>query len=107
MVSSVQPGSPADKAGVQAGDIIVGFGTGKVKSSADLPLLVGNAPIGTQVPLKLLRAGAEKTLDVTIAKLDNEDEEASPVASTARRKWHVRLGGFQRNSEELKDPQAG
>ncbi|QTR47404.1 DegQ family serine endoprotease [Thiothrix litoralis] len=79
LVSSVQPGSPADKAGVQAGDIIVGFGTGKVKSSADLPLLVGNTPIGTQVPLKLLRAGAEKTLDVTIAKLDNGDEDAAPV----------------------------
>lgn len=81
LVSSVQPGSPADKAGVQAGDVIVGFGTGKVKSSADLPLLVGNTPIGTQVPLKLLRAGGEKTLDVTIAKLDSGDEEAAPVVA--------------------------
>lgn len=75
LVSSVQAGSPAAKAGLQVGDLIVGFGTGKVKSSSDLPLLVGNAPIGTQVPVYVLRAGTEKTLDVTIAKLDSTEAE--------------------------------
>jgi serine protease Do len=79
LVSSVQAGSPAAKAGLQVGDLIVGFGTGKVKSSSDLPLLVGNAPIGTQVPVKVLRAGTEKTLDVTIAKLDSTEAETSLI----------------------------
>lgn len=102
LVSSVQPGSPADKAGVQAGDIITGFGTGKVKSSADLPLLVGNTPIGTQVPLKLLRGGTEKTLDVTIAKLDSEDGDASPVASAQGESGMLGLAVSGLASEELK-----
>lgn len=102
LVSNVQPDSPAEKAGVQAGDIIVGFGTGKVKSSADLPLLVGNTPIGTQVPLKLLRAGAEKTLDVTIAKLDSGDEEVSPVVASSD-SGSLGLGVSSLSSRDLKD----
>ena len=102
LVSSVQAGSPADKAGVQAGDVIVGFGEGKVKSSSDLPLLVGNTPVGTQVPLKLLRAGAEKTLNVTIAKLGDDKEETSPVAKTQGESGMLGLMVSTLSSEELK-----
>ncbi|WGZ93252.1 MAG: DegQ family serine endoprotease [Candidatus Thiothrix putei] len=100
LVSSVQPGSPADKAGVQAGDVIIGFGEGKVKSSSDLPLLVGNTPVGTQVPLKLLRAGAEKSLDVTIAKL-GDDEDVSPVATTPSESGMLGVAVATLSSEEL------
>jgi serine protease Do len=69
LVSSVELDSPADKAGIQAGDVITGFGTGAVKSASDLPLLVGNTPVGTSVAVKILRAGAEKTMDVTVEQL--------------------------------------
>lgn len=103
LVSSVEAGSPADKAGVQAGDIIVGFGTGKVKSSSDLPLLVGNTPVGTQVPLKLMRAGAEKTLDVTIAKLDSKDNNASPSVATQGEAGLLGLAASALSSDELKN----
>lgn len=102
LVSNVQLGSPADKAGVQTGDVIVGFGEGKVKSSADLPLLVGNTPVGTQVPLKLLRAGAEKTLNVTIAKLGGDEEEAAPAAKTQGDSGMLGLMVSTLSSEELK-----
>ncbi|HPY42181.1 MAG TPA: Do family serine endopeptidase, partial [Thiolinea sp.] len=73
LVASVQPSSPADKAGVQAGDIIVGFNNMDVNSADHLPLLVGTTNIGSTVPLKVLRSGAEKTLNVTIEKLTDKD----------------------------------
>ncbi|WP_298610218.1 DegQ family serine endoprotease [uncultured Thiothrix sp.] len=73
LVASVQPASPADKAGVQAGDIIVGFNNTEVNSADHLPLLVGTTGIGSTVPLKVLRAGAEKTLNVTIEKLADKN----------------------------------
>lgn len=83
LVGSVEPGGPADKAGIQAGDVIIGFGSGEVKSASDLPLLVGNTPVGTKVPVKILRSGAEKTLDVSVDELANADGKVSkPLAAT-------------------------
>jgi serine protease Do len=73
LVSSVEPGGPADKAGIQAGDVISGFGSGAVNSASDLPLLVGNTPVGTRVAVKILRGGAEKTLDVSVDELADAD----------------------------------
>nr|CAA6823589.1 MAG: HtrA protease/chaperone protein [uncultured Thiotrichaceae bacterium] len=74
LVSNVQPSSPADVAGVQAGDIIVGFDQSEVESANHLPLLVGTTPIGKQVGLTVLRNGAEKSLKVKIQKLQDDNE---------------------------------
>ncbi|MEZ5536318.1 MAG: DegQ family serine endoprotease [Thiolinea sp.] len=74
LVANVQPSSPADKAGVQAGDIIVGFDNNEVDSANHLPLLVGSTPIGKQVDLTVLRNGAEKSLKVKIDRLQDDDE---------------------------------
>lgn len=81
LVANVQPSSPADLAGVQAGDIIVGFDSADVDSANHLPLLVGTTPIGKQVPLVVLRDGAEKTLQVKIDRLKDENEVVKVSAS--------------------------
>ena len=81
LVANVQPSSPADMAGVQAGDIIVGFDSADVDSANHLPLLVGTTPIGKQVPLKVLRNGAEKTLKVKIERLKDDNESLKVSAS--------------------------
>ena len=84
LVASVLPASPADKAGVQAGDIIVGFNNTEVNSADHLPLLVGTTGIGSTVPLKVLRNGAEKMLNVTIEKLADKDAgEAQELAQNS------------------------
>ena len=84
LVASVQPSSPADKAGVQAGDIIVGFNNTEVNSADHLPLLVGSTNIGTTVPLKVLRNGAEKVVNVTIEKLaDKGGEDTQEVTQNS------------------------
>jgi serine protease Do len=72
LVASVQPDSPADKAGIQAGDVITQFAGSPVKSVSDLPLLVGNTPVGTKVQATVMRAGSEKTLGVTVEQLAGE-----------------------------------
>lgn len=103
LVASVQPGSPADKAGVQAGDIITGFGSGAVKSASDLPLLVGNTPVGTQVPIKVLRAGSEKSLDVTIAKLEDKDGDSPKLAAAQGESGMLGLAVSTLSASNLKD----
>ncbi|MBU0655130.1 MAG: DegQ family serine endoprotease [Gammaproteobacteria bacterium] len=102
LVASVQPGSPADKAGLQAGDIITGFGEGVVNSASDLPLLVGNTPVGKQVPVKILRAGMAKTVNVTIDKLASKDGEPAKLADAKVEKGMLGVLVSGMNADELK-----
>ena len=75
LVSSISENSPAAKAGLQVGDVILEFDNKTVNAVSDLPILVGNTPIGKSVPVAIIRKGAEKTLNVTVDKLKNDDEE--------------------------------
>ena len=111
LVASVQPGSPADKAGIQAGDIIIQFAGSAVKSVSDLPLLVGNTPIGQTVQATVLRAGKEKVLDVTVQQL--AEEEAGKPSKLAETKTEGGMLGIaveslseaERQSNDLKGDQ--
>jgi serine protease Do len=69
LVNSVEKGSPADKAGVEATDIIVGFDGKQVDSSTDLPRIVGSTRPGSTVPVEVWRKGATKKLTVTVGEL--------------------------------------
>ncbi len=86
LVASVVPSSPADKAGVQAGDVIVAFNGTEVNSANHLPLLVGNTATGSKVDLTVRRNGSEKSLPVTIEQLadkGNHPKFAKNSADTA------------------------
>lgn len=72
LVRGVEEGSPAAKAGVEAGDIIVKFDGKAVEKSADLPRLVGNTKPGAKVGLTVWRRGALKELRLTVAALEEE-----------------------------------
>jgi serine protease Do len=72
LVNSVEKGSPADKAGVEATDIIVGFGGKPVESSSDLPRLVGSTRPGSQAPIEVWRKGATRKLTITVGELQEE-----------------------------------
>jgi serine protease Do len=69
-VALVEPGGPADKAGVKAGDIILKFNGTVVNKSSDLPRLVGDSPLDTKGSVTVWRKGAELTLPVTVVELD-------------------------------------
>jgi serine protease Do len=72
LVNKVTPGSTADKAGVQVGDVIVSFNGRDIATSADLPPLVGSTKPGTKTNLEIYRDGKNMTLPVTIGELPVE-----------------------------------
>ncbi|HSV51420.1 MAG TPA: DegQ family serine endoprotease [Burkholderiaceae bacterium] len=72
-VSAVEAGSPADKAGVQGGDIITKFDGKVIEKHTDLPRMVGNIKPGTKSSVTVLRpGGGSKDLSVTITELEPE-----------------------------------
>ena len=72
LVRGVETGAPADKAGVEAGDIIIQFDGNPVDKSSDLPRMVGNTKPGTKSTLTVFRRGSTKTLNVVIAEIEAE-----------------------------------
>ncbi|WP_165856975.1 DegQ family serine endoprotease [Marinobacter sp. JSM 1782161] len=76
LVAEVLPDSPAEKAGLQPGDIILEYNGESVNLSSDLPPMVGRTKIDETADLTVLRNGDEVSLDVTIGQLP-EDRQAS------------------------------
>jgi len=72
VVRMVEPGGPADKAGLEAGDIITQFNGQEVEKAGDLPRLVGGTKPGTKSSLRIFRRGAYKDLPITVVELDLE-----------------------------------
>jgi serine protease Do len=72
LVSTVVEGSPAEKAGLKPGDVIVEFDGKKVAKSTDLPGLVAEVPVGRDVPMTVMRDGREVKLNAHIARLEDE-----------------------------------
>jgi serine protease Do len=91
LVRSVESGSPADKAGVEAGDIITRFDGKVIDKASDLPRLVGNTKPGARSTITVFRRGGSRDLVVTIAEIEPEKparrtaekEEPRPRASQA------------------------
>ncbi len=81
LVSAVMEGSPADKAGVKTGDVIVEFNGKKIPKATDLPGLVADVPVGRDVPMVVVRDGTEQRLNAHIAKLEDESH-AKAAAET-------------------------
>jgi serine protease Do len=72
LVNSVEKGSPAEKAGVEATDIIVGFDGKQVEGSTDLPRIVGSTRPGSVVPVEVWRKGATKKVTITVGELQED-----------------------------------
>lgn len=93
LVRGVESGAPAEKAGVEAGDIIIKFDGKPIEKSSDLPRMVGNVKPGTKAVVTVFRRGASKDLSVTIGEVEAEKparkasagpEPKSPVAGAAQ-----------------------
>jgi serine protease Do len=72
LVAEVNPGSPAQKAGILRGDIIIEFNGQPIHEMNELPRLVADTPPGAKATVKVLRSGKEKTLKLTIVELTDE-----------------------------------
>ncbi len=74
LVNDVTPGSAAERAGIEPGDVILAFNDEPIESSGDLPPLVGINPPGTEAEVLVVRNGKEKTFTVTLDALEADDE---------------------------------
>jgi serine protease Do len=86
LVNSVEKGSPADKAGVEATDIILSFDGKQVENSSDLPRIVGSTRPGANSTVEVWRKGAKRNLTVAVGELQedriaaNDKPRAKPQA---------------------------
>jgi serine protease Do len=72
LVASIEKGSPADKAGLEAGDVILRFNDKAVTQSGDLPRVVGNTKPGSKATLQVWRNGGNKDLSLTVGEMPDE-----------------------------------
>jgi serine protease Do len=82
LVADVTPDSPAARAGIEVGDVILSFDSKPITRSGDLPPLVGATDDGTKVPMKILREGKMRILQVQVGKLDDADQPRLSKASS-------------------------
>ena len=85
LVRGIESGAPAEKAGMEAGDIIVKFDGKPIEKASDLPRMVGNVKPGTKAVVTVFRRGVTKDLSVTIAEIEAEKpaRKASSGAGSA------------------------
>ena len=80
LVSSVEKGGPADKAGLRAGDILVRVDGKEITRAGELSLAVGNAKPGATVLLEVWRDGARQTLAATVGEQRDRTVAEAPAA---------------------------
>ncbi len=80
LVRNVESGGPAEKAGVEVGDIILKFDNKPIERSTDLPRIVGNTKPGTKVPVSVWRKGAPRELSLTVAEMQSEQTARAPAS---------------------------
>jgi serine protease Do len=81
LVANVTDGGPAERAGIEAGDVILRYHGKPVNRSGDLPPLVGETAKGVEVEIEVLRNGKRRTLEVEIGEL--EDAEVTQLSQAA------------------------
>ena len=86
VVRQVQSGSAADKAGIQASDVIVGVDGVRIKHAHDLPIRIARHHPGDQVALKMIRDGRPITVTVVVEEMSGKD------AGKASKKQVMKLG---------------
>ena len=98
LVNSVEKGSPADKAGVEATDIITAFDAKQVESSSDLPRIVGSTRPGAHATVEVWRKGTKRNLTLTVGELQEDRVAASdkprakPQAEAAANRLGIVVG---------------
>ena len=125
LVSSVEPGGPADKAGIEAADVIVEIDGKKISSFHELRNIVGLLPPDTKVKVSYYRNAKLKTTTVTLGKMDSESKKIqkedksdlgislSTITSSLRSKYNIRsksgvvVTSIDQNSSFIGDLEVG
>jgi len=79
LVGEITPKSPAEKAGIKAGDVITSINGKKVEDARELRLMIGSMVPGAKVRLELDREGQKRNVDVDLVEMPAAKSEASPT----------------------------
>ena len=92
LVAGVEKGSPADKGGLEAGDVILKFDGKSIGTSSDLPRIVASVKPGKTASAEVLRKGTVKTLSLTVGEAPSEkDEVVNPNKNNGKTEFN-RIG---------------
>lgn len=78
VITTVDPGGPADRAGIKLYDIVVEFGGRKIKTTYDLSNIVASTPIGQRAKVEVIREGKRKSLEVTVQERPELPSKLAP-----------------------------
>jgi len=92
LVSQVLPGSPAEQAGIQVGDVVVRFNGRDIGPSGQLPQVVGVLPPGTKADAVVMRDGKRRTLKLTVGELPEDLDGALRNAVAPKAEADMSLG---------------
>ncbi|WP_025869376.1 DegQ family serine endoprotease [Methylobacillus glycogenes] len=92
LVAGVEKGSPAEKGGLEPGDVVIKFDSKPVTTSSDLPRIVGATKPGKQVPVDVLRKGASKVLTITLGEMPVDKDEVAAAPQSNAKPESNRLG---------------
>jgi serine protease Do len=105
MVRGVESGGPAEKAGVEAGDIITKFDGKVIDKSSDLPRIVGSTKPGNRSTITVFRRGTSRDLTVTVAEIEAEKSTAKAPAKEEKTKGSAAGQVFGLAVSDLTDAQ--
>jgi serine protease Do len=77
LIAGVEKGGPAEKSGLEAGDVITKFDGKSINTSSDLPRAVGSTKPGKDVAVEIFHKGTTKNLTLKIGKMPEDNEEAA------------------------------
>ncbi len=92
LVQDVVKGGPADKAGIETGDVIIKFGKTDINKMRDLTTNVANTEIGKKVKVELIRLGKKKTLSVKLGRLEGNEESLITGQTESKSKKIMGIG---------------
>lgn len=92
LVAGVEKNGPADKGGLEPGDVITKFDDKPIVATADLPRAVGSAKPGRIVPVEILRKGSVKILNVGVGEMPADGSEALQNSKPAAKAEMNRIG---------------
>jgi serine protease Do len=81
IVRSVQPNEPAARAGIQQGDVILRVNNRDVNPDQTVSYIIANTPVGSKVPVELIRGGRRQTVTVTVGQRPTEEELARQLGN--------------------------
>jgi len=92
LIAGVEKGGPAEKGGLQPGDVIVKFDSKPIVNSSDLPRAVGSTKPGKSVPVEVMRKGSVKTLSVAVGEMPTDPTEVAAQSRSAPKPEANKIG---------------